>query len=135
MIEAITELNDRVCVRIAPSSIHGVGIFAARDISKGKRLCLDHRPIIYSLSPGNLSKLLPEVKQLILERWPRAAIAEPFIYPDAVLSAYMNHADDANVKNDIALRDIKAGEELTEDYRLIPGFERIYPFLQPISGD
>lgn len=128
-MEAITELNERVCIRIAPSPIHGVGIFAARDIAKDKKLYLDHRPVIYKISPGNLSKLLPAVKQLILERWPRAVIAEPFIYPDAVFSAYMNHADDANVKDDIALRDIQAGEELTEDYRLIPKWQEIYSWL------
>lgn len=127
----IDQLNERVKLRIAPSPIHGVGVFAIRDIGKGQHLSMDGLPLPYKISPGNLSKLLPEVRELILERWPRASQGMPFAYPDAIMLAYTNHSDDPNYDalNGVTLRDIKQGEEITEDYRKIENWGQVYPWL------
>ncbi len=129
--EQITKLNNEVKVRIAPSKIHGVGIVAMRDIEKGEKLHLDDFPSRYTLTYADFGKLNEDVRELLLGRWPQIINGSMFLYPDSRLSAYMNHADDANVDafNDVALRDITKGEELTEDYRLIPNFEKAHPWL------
>lgn len=130
--EATIEILNRVIlVRIAPSEVHGVGVFAIRDIPKGTRMRMDDVPQVYYLSYGNFSKLFPEVKELIVSRWPRVVNNEPFAYPDARYQAYTNHSDKANydAQHDVALVDIKKGDEIFEDYRLIKGFETAYPWL------
>lgn len=127
----ITKLNREVKVRIAPSKIHGVGIFAIQDIQKGDKLHLDDAPILYTLRHADFSKLNDVVSDLLLERWPQIVNGSNFLYPDSRLSAYMNHSDQPNVdaENDIALTDIAVGEELTEDYRLIPNWEKVHKYL------
>jgi SET domain-containing protein len=130
-VDVVDFLNSIVKTRIAPSPIHGVGLFAIRDIPKGMKFFADHMPRPYRLSAANQSKLFPEVRALLMERWPRMVDGEAFGYPDTYIQGYMNHADDPNydLTLDVALRDIKAGEEITEDYRLIPGWERAFPWL------
>lgn len=129
--EQVDELNQRVKTRLAPSKIHGVGVFALRDIYKGQNLFMDFTPVVYTLPYANFKELFPEVRQLLLERWPRVVKGSRFAFPTERLQALMNHADDPNydAQNDLALRDIKQGEEITEDYRLIPGYEIVHPWL------
>lgn len=127
----ITELNERVKLRLAPSKIHGVGVFAMRDIKRGEKLYVDHMPRVYSLRLADMDNLKPEIKALLLERWPQIVNGSNFIYPDARMLAYMNHSDEPNVdsKNDVALSDISSGDELTEDYRLIPNYKEVFDWL------
>lgn len=131
MEEQITRLNERVKVRIAPSPIHGVGVFAIRDIAAGQRLYADHMPEVYAVRYANFGKLLPAVKALLLERYPQIVNGSNFIYPDTRHLAYMNHSDTPNydAKSDTVLRDISEGEELTEDYRLIEGYQQVFSWL------
>lgn len=127
----ITELNQRVKLKVAPSLIQGVGVFALRDIKEGEKLYLDHVPTMYNLRIADFGKLEDVVKQFLLERWPQIVNGSMFAYPDCRYSAFLNHADEPNVSavNDVALQDIKAGEEITEDYRLINSFEVVFPWL------
>lgn len=43
----------------------------------------------------------------------------------------MNHSPEPNYDavSDTAIRTIKAGEEVMEDYRLIDGWQEVFPFL------
>lgn len=129
--EQIAMLNTFVKVRIAPSKIHGVGIFAIADILKDTKLYADNMPEIFNVPYSSFKKLFPYVRALLLERWPLITKGSLFLYPDARMIAYMNHSDEANydAKTDRTLRDIEHGEEITEDYRKIDGFEEIFPWL------
>ena len=129
--EQIAKLNSRAKLRIAPSKIHGVGIFAVRDIVRGETLYAGHMPEVYTFPYSNFGNLSPEVRKLILDRWPRVIEGSHFIYPDAAMMAYMNHSDDPNydAELDLAVRDIKTGEEVTENYRKISGYETAFPWL------
>ena len=129
--EQIKELNDEVRCTLRPSKIHGVGVFALRDIKKGERLFTSSPGYRrYDLSFQNLDRLRPEVKQIILERWPTILQGEPFESPNNTsLMSFMNHSDTPNSKHDIALEDIYKGVEVTEDYRVVPNAEKIYKFL------
>jgi len=129
--EQAAKLNTYVKARLAPSTIHGVGVVAIRDLDKGQKIFADMMPEVFSLPYSSFGKLFPEVKQILLERYPRITKGSLFIYPDTRLQAYMNHSDDPNydaVKDEL-LRDVKAGEEITEDYRKIDGWETVFPFL------
>ena len=125
------ELNERVKVRVAPSKIHGVGIFALRYIGKGEKLYAEHMPVLYTLPYSSFDELYPQVRQLLLERWPSVVNGAKFVYPTERIQALMNHSDSPNYDaiRDIMLEDVKEGEEITEDYRLISGWEVAHPWL------
>ena len=114
-------LNATVWCKIGVSPIHGVGVFAIRDIPKGQRM--------YCQSAGGkllfdpLDGVLPEIKQLILSRWPYPA-ERGYLNPndDARLVSFMNHSQEYNYDwhTDTALKDIHTGQEVTEDYGYDP---------------
>ena len=132
-------LGNTVKCRIGPSKVHGVGVIAMIDIKKGEQLfcALTVKPQWYNVSFSNLKKYLkdvhPEVFELILDRWPNVVNGAPFISPnyDARLTSFMNHSDTPNFdpQYDVALADIKAGEEVFEDYRTFPNWDRAFPWL------
>ena len=130
-LEEIALLNERVLTRIAPSKVQGVGVFAMRDIPKGTVLYADSVPHVYKLEYRNFKKLREEVRELLLERWPQVVNGSNFLYPDMRIKAFMNHSDDPNYDNrtDTVIKDIQKGEEVFEDYRVVPGYSQVFPFL------
>lgn len=136
----IDELNERVKVRVAPSKIHGVGIFALRFIGKGQKLYADNMPVVYDLPYSFFGKLFPEVRQLLLERWPSIVNGNVFAYPTERVQALMNHAPtkeqiNYDAINDVTIKDIPAGTEIFENYKLIPGWEIAHIWLDKPSHD
>ena len=131
MEEQISRLNDRVKTYLAPSKIHGVGVFALRDIAKGQSLYADAVPEVYSVRWANWGKLFPEVGGYLLSQWPDVINGSNFIHPTTRVLGHMNHNDKPNYDayGDKTLVDIKKGEEITENYRLIKGYAQVYPFL------
>ncbi len=118
-----------VRVRLAPSPIHGIGVFAVDPIPSGAA--------VWRFTPG-----------LDLDLDPRVLDAQPALaresllhygYIDPRLNRYIlgcdevrffNHSDTPNVIPDfsldrygvdIAARDIAVGEELTVDYEFVDG--------------
>lgn len=134
--EAIKLLNDIVRIKIAPSSIHGVGIFAMRDLKKGEVLCADAIPQAFDIPYKDFKKLNPEVRDIILGHWPHVVNGSHFLYPVAKMVAFMNHSSTPNydAKNDVMLVDVKAGDEVTEDYSLIENSEIVFPWLKALTG-
>lgn len=130
--QAINLLNDICKIRIAPSKIHGVGLVAIRDIKKGEKLYTDAIPNAFDLPLKKFKELRPEVASIILERYPHIVNGSPFLYPDSRMGAYLNHSDDPNydAKEDKTLRKIKEGEEITEDYRKIENYQKVYKWLK-----
>lgn len=120
--------------KLAPSSIHGVGVIAIKNIRKGEKCFISPRfePRFYNVPFSSFNKLLPEVKELILERWASVVNGSIFRSPndDASLLMFVNHSPDNynyDVVSDVALRDIRAGEEIFEDYRLMTNWEKVRP--------
>ena len=115
-------LNSTVFCTLAPSSIHGVGVFAVRDIPEGTRLT-DHTvdtldtAKVFEMSFEEFETILPEIRSLILDRTLFGDTVR-FISPnkDAILRSFMNHSDAPNSDGVIALRDIAKGEEVTENF-------------------
>lgn len=133
--DVVDFLNSTVKLKIAPSKIHGVGVFAMVDIPKGTKLWADRAPQAYKISQGNLSKLFPYIREHLIERWPSIVVGKAFAYPDYFIQGFINHADDPNYDNklDVTVKDIVAGEEITEDYRNYDGWEKAYPWLYPLD--
>lgn len=130
---AIRMVNDVVSVRLAPSDIHGIGVFAIRDIKKGERLYVDAMPEMLDIPYKRFKDIREEVREVILERFPRVATTNShFLAPDTLMQIYMNHSDNPNYSNKDgkALRKIKKGEEVTENYRDIEGWEKVYKWLK-----
>ena len=123
--ELLLELKD-VYLQLRPSSVHGIGVFAIRDIPKG---CRD----MFSKEEGNWIKIpltevemMPDHLKKLIENY--FLFDDQFYYveksgfkkPD--LSFFLNHSDEPNI---ISVNDgeffettmnIKAGEELFIDY-------------------
>lgn len=129
--EQIQALNAYVKTKIAPSPIHGVGVFALRDIPKGEKLYADMAPQMYTLPFKEFKQLMPNVRKTLLERWPEVVNGSAFFYPETRIVAFMNHSDEPNydAQNDVVLRDIAQGEEITEDYRRIPSAKVVFPWV------
>ena len=125
----LKQLQQSTYVMIQPSPLHGIGVFAIRDIPKGTR-------DLFSQGIGEWIKLtmaeveaLPKHSRDLVEN--HCLFDEDFYYvPDygfklVDLVIYLNHSDTPNVisVNDgeffEAICDIKAGEELLVDYGTI----------------
>jgi SET domain-containing protein len=110
-------------VLLAPSKTHGVGCFTDHDISRGELVkCWD----------GKDSRWIPEKKAhaspqvALIKRFGirvRGGYWAPTDFLRMSAGWYMNHSATPNLLSDdgevtyYAARDIKAGEELTIDYR------------------
>lgn len=129
--EAITKLNS-IKATLGVSKIQGIGVVAIRDIFKGEKVYADELPNVFHIPVGSLGKIVPEVKDIILARWPNIIHGAPFISPDARLLSFMNHSDTPNYDpyTDMATKDIKKGEEVTEDYRIVKDYDKVYPWLK-----
>ena len=128
--EFLDDLRKNIYCRLQPSRVHGVGIFAIRDIPKGTNpFCGSRVPRWHVTSLKKLlanSAIADEVKEFARAIYP--VRGDVFYFPDHSLNAidisyFLNHADAPNVaaradsNKFAAIRDIKKGEELFSDYR------------------
>lgn len=127
--EVIEHLSDNVKTEIAVSPIHGIGVFAIRDIKKGEEMfpVWNKASGIYALPKNKLNKIRHEVLNLLDKYFINTnsdyklirlfnglnLIAHTISYCNSAYNTEYNQ----NITNDgIALRDIKAGEEILEWY-------------------
>ena len=116
----------RVRTTLAPSPIAGIGLFAAEDIPAGTITWAWDPALDRTHTEAELQRLDPAVRAFL----DRYAYWEPSLNAYALCvdnARFMNHSDDPNTGGtydgfppggaDVALRDIKAGEEMTCDYR------------------
>ena len=130
--EQINQLNSVSKATLGVSKIHGIGVIALVDIYEGETIHADRMPVVYSIPYGSLGKLFPEVREEILKTWPNVINGSKFIYPNSRLLSYMNHSDNPSYdpKTDTALRKIRAGEEITENYCTMQNVEKVYKWLK-----
>ncbi len=108
-------LNKIVWCKLAPSKIHGIGVVAIRDIPEDTELFGGENEYTHD----NEETILPEIKAIILDHHSRSEFWDMVPNPnkDAWLQCFMNHSDTPNSYNMFSTRDIRKGEEITEDYR------------------
>lgn len=131
----LKHLQTEVYCRLGISPVHGIGVFAIKDIPKGAKPLVSLIKIKeYSFSKKEINKLPASVRNEI--RMFCYYDKDEYLIPSIGLNAmnmafYMNHSKTPNVKylknNDIvALRKIKANEELFFDYDLAFGEVHIF---------
>lgn len=137
----IAYLNLTVKCKLAASPIHGLGAFALRDIATGEK-CYLVPPFFekktpaqwFTLSYKELEQLQPEIRELILQRWPAVLNGSHFISPNDMmwLCTFVNHSSEHpnyDIDSDCATRLVQKGEELTQDYTRMTNAKELYPFL------
>lgn len=116
--------HDDVYARIGASRIHGVGVIAVRDIPAGTRVFRGEDERVTWVSRAEVKKLPPALRALYEDFgmvW-GTRIGVPRTLNRLSVGWYLNHADTPNCVCDddgrfFTLRRIRAGEELTADYR------------------
>ena len=118
--EPITMWFDRRLV-MRRSPLHGIGTFATHDIDAGELLMLITGGLIVSAEDRQPDKL-----QLAADMYNEEVLAEDvLIVTPKLFQYYINHSCDpnavditrrANSTQYVALRDIRANEEITADY-------------------
>lgn len=121
-------LRDCYC-RLQPSKIHGIGVFAVRDIPKGKnpfQTLPKYDAIGYArITDNELNALPPKLSELIRALFipTNGTMYIPNHGMNFIrLNCYLNHSMKPNMRtrdgyNFMATRKIMVGEELTVDYR------------------
>ena len=123
----LKHLQTEVYCRLGVSPIHGIGVFAIRDIPKGTQPLVSLLKIKeFSFSKKVIKKLPSSVQKEV--RMFCYYNKDEYLIPSIGLNAmnmafYMNHSKNPNIKylkNNtlLSLRKIKAGEELFFDYDL-----------------
>lgn len=118
-------------VEVRPSPLHGLGVFAVTDIAAGTRWWSTHLDETIRISRSQFAALVESASSPASDAL-MAGIQEYSIYLKAhevmVLipnnGRYVNHSSspnsmagvDGTLLYSVALRDIAAGEEITEDY-------------------
>ena len=107
---------------VGPSAIHGLGVFAAEGVEAGQGVW-EFAPGIDLVIPAERLATLPAAFRAFLDTY---GYRSPE-YPDGSLvlscdnAKYLNHSEHPNCESsgpfNRALRPIKAGEEITCDYR------------------
>ncbi len=120
-MEIVNYLNSTVYCRLAASAIHNVGVFAIRDIKEGQKLT-DYRggefPCFY-LTEEEFRLLHREIQDLIQQQtiFEKGELLR-FDSPNShqILEVFMNHSAQPNSDGQVALCNIKKGEEITKNY-------------------
>lgn len=126
-------LEDSTCARIAPSAIHGVGVFATRDLAAGTDPFpgIKRRHRLIRLSPAEVGGLSPAARSMVQDFCLPYEEDGLYYVPDTGvasfdMSFYLNASAAPNVEpvhgRGTTLccfqttRPVKAGEELTFRY-------------------
>lgn len=113
-----------VYVRLAPSRIHGIGVFAIRRIPKGAAVFGADSGAMIWVDVAATARLPPGIKALYTDFCVQQGgrYGCPRSFNDITVAWYLNHSNRPNVTcgddyRFVAARTIRAGEELTADYR------------------
>lgn len=116
--------HNRAFVRLAPSSIHGVGVFTILPIPKGTYIFYGDNSSMVWIKKSKLKSLPREILRLYEDFCVSRgdSLGCPQNFNRLTPAWYLNHSRSPNVGIDkryrfYALRNIKKGKELTVDYR------------------
>ncbi len=124
--ELLTELAQHTFVALKPSPIEGIGVFAITDIKEGQTGIFSKDKSEWIAVTKAEVEALPAHSRFLVENHCLYDDEHYFIpeygFKMIDLVVYLNHSDDPNVRSInegedfVALRDIKAGEELLINY-------------------
>jgi SET domain-containing protein len=132
--ELLKELSQDMYVTLKPSPLHGIGVFALRDIPQGCRTIFSAHPAEWIQLPIAEVEKLPDHSRNLIETY-CLYDEEHYYVPEYGFKLmdmvnYLNHSSTPNVRsvNDgeyfEAIRDIKPDEELLVNYgEIVSGVE------------
>lgn len=124
--DLLNHLQNDIYCRLKISNIHGVGVFAIKDIKKGTSIFKNCNKVNFlPIKSDDITDLDPEVKTMILDFF--AKENDTYYIPDSGLNSmdisfFLNHTNNPNVEFNpdtyefIAIKNIAKGEEVTTDY-------------------
>lgn len=122
----LQSLLQQTWVMLRPSSLHGIGVFAIRDIPAGCREMFSPEPGEWHTVPRTEVDALPSFMRDLVENYCLYDETNYFIpaggFRQMDLSLFLNHSDQPNLRSVDegayfeTLRPISAGEELLIDY-------------------
>ena len=132
-MDIVDYLKNEIWFRVKPSEVHGVGLFAIRDIPKDTDIFLEYEryhsdceELVNVKGDSNLlDGINKNIKKLLDDYFIVEKNADGLYYDVSITNTwkafhyyFMNHSDNPNVDGwtGITLKDIKDGEELFEDY-------------------
>jgi hypothetical protein len=105
---------------LAPSSIHGFGVFATANIPRGTIMWRFQEGLDLALDDAFIAGLPEEARNVLLTYCYRSSFLGNRLVLNFDNARYINHSDTANTENAtelaIARVDIAAGAEITCDY-------------------
>ena len=113
---------------LAPSAIHGTGLFAAEPIAKGTKIWEFLPGLDVEIEVAHLEHPIPAIRAYLRRYTYPHPTREGFVVLDGDNGRFMNHDNAPNTDFTIpevgyARTDIAAGDELTTDYNeFAPGF-------------
>ena len=135
--QLIAEAYNDIFCRLAPSSIHGVGVFAIKSIPKDTIVFRTTSDWV-KVDKKFLTRINPEVASLYRDMLVDDELEDDIEIPSTGFSSidisfYLNHSNNPNCRYDIdndfiiAKQDIDVGEELTYNYKVF-GSPNSYAF-------
>jgi len=125
--EAIVMVNDVIKIKLG--TFNGkVGVEAMRAFKKGDRVYANVIPCLVDIPYKDFKKIRPDVSELILSHFPQVVTGSHFMSPDTLMQIYLQHHNNPNydAETDKALKSIKKGEEITQDYKKIKDYKKIF---------
>ena len=144
----INSIDNNTYCKFGVSKIHGIGVFAIRDIRKDTNpfIGVDENKRFIEYSEDEINELNPDIRDYVKSLFIRTEKTYPISergLNDIGVFNYMNHSDNPNIAVSfkssmtklcpfLTIRDIKVGEELCWDYRTSDGddLENQFPFLK-----
>jgi len=120
-VQATSHIN--VYTRLAPSKIHGVGVFAIKNIPRGANIFCGDSSRLIRVNAEVVRRQSPKIKKLYNDFC--VIKGDKYICPNnfnnLTVAWYLNNSKKPNVRCDknydfFARRNIKSGEELSVDY-------------------
>ena len=126
-----------VPTKIRPSKIHGIGVFSLKPIKKGKLVWRFDSRVDRVYAPDEVN-ILPDVFTDMLQIYGYWQGKNELFVLQGDFARFVNHSKKPNLRasgvafdNWIAVRDLKAGEELTVDYSVACDYVRETGRLAP----
>ena len=126
LVHTIEFIKNKIYYRLQPSSIHGVGLFAIKDIPEGTSINdeIDELEERIAIPKSKLKDVDGNILKLLNDYFVSDDDCYKFYFPinyKWMHNFFMNHSSNPNFDcvSGLTTRDIKEGEEITEDYSVL----------------
>ena len=126
--------------RLAPSAIHGIGVFSDEAVAEGQAIWRFERGIDLVIAPERVASLPPAFRHFLDTYAYHTADVPDGLVLSCDHAKFINHSADPNTAlqrfETLARRPIEKGEEITCDYRaFVQGWDGFGPPEESVSSE